>query len=751
MKYFFLLFFIGMVCPFTYAQHKPGKEHHVRKAIDQIVVDGVLDERSWEGASVGTGFFMNRPYDSVPPTYQTFFRITFDDNFLYAAYECESDGRPPMVQSLRRDFDFQFTENMGIYFDPFNDFTNGFYFNVSPYAVQREGLMSGGGNSPFDYSSFWDNKWYSATKRYENRWVAEIAIPLKSIRYNRESWNFNIIHNDAGRNEVSSWIATPYQYFPSAFAFSGKLIWDDPLPKPGLNVSLIPYLAGTVSRDKETDLSENSFSGGFDAKLGLTPSLNLDLTLNPDFSQVEVDRQVINLTRFEFQFPELRQFFLENNDLFAQMGFPDARPFFSRRIGLARDTTGILRRVSILYGARVSGKIGKNWRIGAMNLQTRKKESLGLPDQNYTVAVVQRQILSRSNIGLMMVNKQSLDLGEYDDTRFYHASVLREVVVNKDTVTRLNKFNRVLGADMNLLSKDSKLRGNFYYHRSLDAFAEDKNYSYGFFLGYFTRYLDIMGSQQGMGKNYNAEVGFVPGLTVYPGFDNGFVRASGKFYPKSKTIAVMGPSAEARYTRIPTGETTDTNFKVDYGVEFVNTSAVRAAVEHSSQLLTIDFNPISSSYRNYLEGEEHSWTTGSLEYRSDQRKLFNYSLRTGFGGFYNGSIFNVNGQLNYRVQPYGVLTALFDYNDINLPGDYGSQRLFLIGPRLDLTFTDKLFLTTFVQFNNKDDNINLNTRFQWRFKPASDFFVVYTENYLPSGLVSKNRALVLKLTYWFNL
>jgi hypothetical protein len=121
------------------------------------------------------------------------------------------------------------------------------------------------------------------------------------------------------------------------------------------------------------------------------------------------------------------------------------------------------------------------------------------------------------------------------------------------------------------------------------------------------------------------------------------------------------------------------------------------------------------------------------------------------GGYYSGTAFLLGGEMNYRYQPYGSLGIRFSYNDVNLSGDYGARQLFLIGPRLDLTFTDKVFLTTFVQFNNRDENINLNARFQWRFKPASDFFVVYTENYLPEPFQSKNRALVLKLTYWLNL
>ncbi|MDH4058639.1 MAG: DUF5916 domain-containing protein, partial [Cyclobacteriaceae bacterium] len=573
----------------------------------------------------------------------------------------------------------------------------------------------------------------------------------KSIRYNREVWNFNVLRNDAVRNEISSWIATPFQYLPAAFSFTGKLIWDDPLPKAGLNISVIPYLASSSTRDNETDISDNTFTAGFDAKLGLTPSLNLDLTVNPDFSQVEVDRQVINLTRFEFQFPELRQFFLENNDLFAQTGFPDARPFFSRRIGLVRDTADVLQKVPILYGARVSGKIGRDWRIGVMNLQTKADKSLGLPDQNYSVAVVQRQIFSQSNIGFSFINKQSLGLGSYDSTKFYHSSVLREVVNGSDTVPELSEYNRVFGVDMNLLSRDSRLRGNLYYHRSADSFSDDKNYSYGIFLGSFARKLDVMAAIQGVGENYNAETGFVPGLEVYPGFFQSLVRVAGKMYPKSKTISVMGPSIEASINRIPTGDLTDRNTEIDFRVEFLNTSTVRAGLNNTYQLLTTDFNPISSSFPEYMTGEEFSWMRGFVEYQSDQRKVFNYTIQTAFGGFYDGTNYKVGGQLNYRVQPYGNLSVLFDYNDIALSGDYGAEQLFLIGPKLDLTFTRKLFLTTFVQFNNKDDNVNLNARFQWRFKPASDFFIVYTENYLPSGLVSKNRALVLKLTYWLNL
>jgi len=137
--------------------------------------------------------------------------------------------------------------------------------------------------------------------------------------------------------------------------------------------------------------------------------------------------------------------------------------------------------------------------------------------------------------------------------------------------------------------------------------------------------------------------------------------------------------------------------------------------------------------------------------QSNVRRLVNTTFQSSYGGFYNGTNLNFTGQLNYRYQPYGNVSMRVDYNDVRLKDGYGKEKLFLVGPRVDLTLTDKLFLTTYLQYNNLLDNVNLNARFQWRYRPASDFFIVYTENYLPSTFGSKNRALVFKFTYWFNL
>ncbi|MBL0745470.1 DUF5916 domain-containing protein [Chryseolinea lacunae] len=747
------LFSICVLIPgIDYAQNEPGKELHVRKAHGEIRLDGNLDEADWQTADIAKDFFLNYPLDSLPPTFQSEVKMTFNDHFLYFGITCFDDDKPDIVQSLRRDMDWDLNDNIGIYFDPFNDFTNGFYFNVTPMGVQAEGVLANGASNDNSFNNNWDNKWYSHVERLGDRWVAEIAIPFKSIRYNLTQWNMTFLRNDVKRNQVSSWIATPIQYIPASFAYSGKILWDDPLPHHKSNISFIPYVAGSSTKDEENSTpSETSVNAGFDAKIGLTPSLNLDLTVNPDFSNVEVDRQVINLTRFEFGFPERRQFFLENSDLFAQSGFFDSRPFFSRRIGLVTDSADNLQKVPILYGARVSGKLGKNWRIGIMNMQTRKREALGLPDQNYSVAVVQRQIFSRSNIGFIFVNKQSLNLGTYDSTRYYHHSVIREVMREGKMRKELNSFNRVYGADFKLFTKSNKWGGKVYYHRSADAVTENKNYSFGAFINYNSRHVSFSVAQQNVGKNFNAEAGFVPSLDVYPGFYGTYADAGLRFYP-GRGIAVMGPQADVSYTIIPGRTITDKSYGLAYEINFLNTSNLRVSVRNTFQMLPEDFNPIDPrGDSTLLKGQSFTWNEVGFFYQSNTRKVFNGSVQGSYGGFYNGTLFNLGTELNLRYQPFGSLGVKVDYNDIALPEAYGSAQFLLIGPRLDMTFTDKLFLTTFVQYNDRDDNANLNARFQWRFKPASDFFVVYTENYLPHPVESKNRALVVKMTYWLNL
>jgi len=737
-------------------KHLPGTELSIRKATGPIVLDGVLDEPSWSAASVAGDFFMNYPVDTLRARYQTEARLVYDDNSLFISLVCHDNEEPNIVQSLRRDFDYTSNDNASIMIGPYNDGLNGFYFALTPEGVQLEGTIAAGGREGGNFISSWDNKWYSKVVKSADRWVAEIRIPFKSFRYKNgaDTWDITIVRYDLKRNEVSSWIATPIQLLPNSFAYSGKLKWDSPPPHQSLNVSVIPYVAGATAADRTLtpEKSEQDLQAGFDAKIGITPSLNLDLTVNPDFSQVEVDRQVINLTRFEFQFPERRQFFLENSDLFDRVGWPDARPFFSRRVGIAQDTSGLLRRVPIAYGARLSGSLSSKWRTSLLHMKTKETLEMGLPDQTYTAVAVSRNFWKQSNIQFTYVEKLSLGSNLSDSAKYFHPSLWEEKVNGISTEKVLNTYNRTATVDLDLLSADNAWYFSSYFSKSLDAFASDDNIAGGGFVQYTKRTLQFFVMQTFINENFNAEPGFVPSRGVYPGVRNSAASISRPIYPESRKIVKIVPQVSFNLSSIPTGVVTDRSANTGVTFEFLNTSNFQLLLNHTFQELTNTFNPIDpDKYTNFLPGEQYTWNNVQVSYRSDQRKLLKYSVGTSPGSFYNGTNLYLFGELNYRYQPFGSVSLRLDYYDVKLPENYGAAQLFIASPRFDLTFTDKIFLTTFVQFNTRADNVNLNARLQWRFKPASDFFLVYTENYLPGSLTSKNYSLVFKFTYWLNI
>jgi hypothetical protein len=736
------------------AQNAPGTPLTIRQAAEPITLDGRLDDAAWQVAALADGWFTTFPIDTAAPQYGTTARVTFDEEFLYVAFVCEDDSAPNVINSLRRDFFPALNDHVRVVIGPYNDRLNGFFFGVTPAGVQSEGIVATGGTSNGSRTT-WDNKWYSQVIREPNRWTVEMAIPFSSFRYQNglREWNISLVRADRKRNVVSTWIGTPIQFTAGAFAYSGQLVWEDAPPPPGLNLSLIPYVAGRGAQDRSNsgDSIEAGLQVGFDGKYSLTPSLNLDVTVNPDFSQVEVDQQVINLTRFEIQLPERRQFFLENSDLLDQAGFPSARPFFSRRIGLVQDSQGLYQPVPILYGARLSGSLDRQWRLNVLNMQTQVAEGQGLPAQNFTAAAVQRNFGAQSSIALSLVNKANLGVNPGDTARFFHPSIFREVEQGDTVAPQLSRSNQVLTADLELLSADNRWYHSSFVSRSFTNYGGAMPYAASVFNRFQSRRWEVFVGSNYVGESYFAEVGFVPSQGVYPGFLDAFVGGAYKHFPQKGPLVFMGPTYNLNHSYVPGGSLTDRDYQVGYTFNFLSTAQLTVSARHIYQRLTRRFNPIREADTVFQAGEEFSWELASINFQSNRRRRLNYNVTASYGGFYNGRNFNLSGQLTYRYQPYGNISLQFDYNDVALAEGYGAGRLFLLGPRIDLTFTDALFLTTYVQYNSRLDNLNLNARFQWRYAPASDFFLVYTENYLPTNLYSKNRALVFKLVYWLNV
>jgi hypothetical protein len=690
---------------------------HIFQTSELIKIDGVLDEKSWQDSETAKNFIRVTPVDTGFAIAQTTVTITYDKSNIYVGAVCfdPTPGKRP-VESLRRDFEFLKNDNFRIHLDPFNNLTNGYAFGVSAAGAQGDGDITNGTQSNFT----WDTKWKSAVKSYNDRWVAEMAIPFRSLRYfeGETEWGVNFGRLDLKTNEKSAWAPVPRQFPHNSLPYAGTLMWDKPLDKAGLRVSFIPYATSTVIKNTEAGESAKwKWNTGFDAKMILSTSLNLDLTVNPNYSQVEEDRQQTNLDRFELFYPERRQFFLENSDLFASLGNSHAQPFFSRRIGL---------NVPVNYGGRLSGRLGNKWRIGMMDMQTGSKNEI--PGGNYGVAVLQRELFSRSSIVGFLVNKEI--------TRSYN-----------DTVYTGYKYNRVAGFEYNFATADNKWQGKTFYHQSfypganMDAGVASGNISYS------SQYLKAGINQSWIGSDYIAEAGYIRRTGIYEITPS----VSYLFYPSgSERVISHGPGVIFNAIFDPLFHLTDRETQLSYTIGWKNKSLLTASMEEQFVKLSRAFDPTNTGGEKLAAGEQFHWQNVLAGFTSDARRLFNYTLTAGYGGYYNGNRWNVSGLMNYRVQPYGSVGMTMSYNNITLPGPYNSAKLILVGPTLNITFTDKIFFTTFVQYNNQIDNLNMNFRFQWRFAPVSDLFIVYTGNSYTENFVNKNRGITVKLSYWFN-
>jgi hypothetical protein len=761
------LFSAAVLLPaLTTAQVPTERSLRIKKAIGKIVLDGNLDEEDWKAAQVAGGFWQQFPYDTSAALQQSEARMTFDDEFLYISFVVYQP-RKYAVQSLRRDFpQGGGTDLIFVNLDTFRDKQNAFHFAVNPYGVQREGLVANGDNVTND----WDNKWYTEVTNLDDRWVVEHAIPFKSLRYKvnegTNTWNINFYRNNLSINERSSWTFMPRGFRGNNIAFTSPLIWETPPPQPAGNISLIPYTSLNANKDYLNQKPGNTRPGvGLDAKIAITTGLNLDLTVNPDFAQAEVDRQVTNLSRFELFFPERRQFFLENSDLFAGFGVGGVAsssmggggggggnnvitPFFSRRIGIARDTiSGNNVIIPILGGARLSGKVSNRLRVGLLSMQTARQEGVQA-SANYSVLAVQQRVFSRSTIGLIMASKQDFD-------------------TNSEQPLFSNGFNRVIGLDYNLASRDGRLSGKIFAHKSFTPANPDDATSMAALFEYNSPRLSFNAGASRVGAGFNvSQIGFVPRNDVW----RSSPQVDYSFFPKNPKVSSLvnswglGFDSDFR-VQASTGKFTDWDFSpVQFFVRFVDNSVFRITPVRTDYTYLFDrsFDPSNRGKKPLPRGTAYSYRSTRFSYMSNPAKLFSVMAMGRIGEYFNGRITSISTSWMYRYQPYANLSVDVNYNDIDLPESQGytDTRLILVGPRLDLTFSKKVFWTTIVQYNNQVNNVNLNTRLQWRFKPVSDFFVVYTDNYFATHpdqpynlgwMNSKNRALVVKLTYWLSV
>jgi hypothetical protein len=710
-----------------------NKKVNVSYINEEIILDAVLNETSWSKNKPATDFWQYFPTDTLQAINQTEITMLFDDHNLYLGIKVYSSGNNYIIPSLKRDFRAGGSDNITLLFDTYNDGSNAFLFGINPDGVMREALVSGGGKELRGFTTSWDTKWESVTKQYDDYYISEWSIPLSAFKYKEgeSRWRFNSYMFDTQSNERTTWNQIPQNQFIFNLAFMGDMVFEKPLGKSKTPISIIPYINTIAINDYEENKEFFELKAGGDAKISISNSLNLDITVNPDFSQVEADQVVTNLTRFEVNLPEKRQFFIENSDLFADFGNSlDANPFFSRRIGIAKDTTDTYIENDIIGGVRLSGKINTNFRIGLLNIQTKNDSENEIGGNNNTVLALQQKVFSRSNVSFLFINRQ--------DTS------------NKDFIIAEEKYNRVIGIDYNLANIDNSWNGKFYAHKSFTPNLDSKNYSTGARLDYSSKKWRFRASGLYIGGNFKSDLGFIRRTDIF------------KIDPKAEYLLFpkQGKINRHNFNVVPiivwkpelNFELADYNIISSWNAEFNNTSRINVSIFNRYIYLFDEFDPSFSDGLSLAMNTDYTFSSIEFNLQTDTRKPISFKIKPSMGQFFNGFKYTFDTEINYRVQPKFLFSIRARYDKIELPKPYSNNNIWLVSPKIDITFTKSLFWSTLVQYSSLQENLGINSRLQWRFAPLSDLFLVYNDNFFTdSEFAPRFRSINLKITYWLYL
>ena len=710
-----------------------NKKVNVSYITEEIKLDAALNEASWYKKKPATDFWQYFPTDTLQAINQTEITMLFDDHNLYLGIKVYSSGNNYIIPSLKRDFRAGGSDNITLLFDTYNDGSNAFLFGTNPDGVMREALVSGGGKELRGFTSSWDTKWESVTKQYDDYYISEWAIPMSAFKYKEGEtrWRFNSYMFDTQSNERTTWNQIPQNQFIFNLAFMGDMVFEKPLGKSKAPISIIPYINTIAVNDYDENKEFFELKAGGDAKISISNSLNLDITVNPDFSQVEADQVVTNLTRFEVNLPEKRQFFIENSDLFADFGNSlDANPFFSRRIGIAKDTTDTYIENDIIGGIRLSGKINTNFRLGLLNIQTKNDSENEIGGNNNTVLALQQKVFSRSNVSFLFINRQ--------DTS------------NKDFIIAEEKYNRVVGIDYNLANIDNSWNGKFYAHKSFTPNLDSKNYSTGTRLDYSSKKWRFRASGLYIGENFKSDLGFIRRTDIF------------KIDPKAEYLLFpkQGKINRHNFNVVPiivwkpelNFQLADYTIISSWNAEFNNTSRISVSIFNRYIYLFEEFDPSFSDGLALAMNTDYTFSSIEFNLQTDTRKPFSFKIKPSMGQFFNGFKYTFDTEINYRVQPKFLFSIRARFDKIELAKPYSNNNIWLVSPKINITFTKSLYWSTLVQYSSLQENLGINSRLQWRFAPLSDLFLVYNDNYFTdSEFAPRFRSINLKITYWLYL
>ncbi len=742
---------------FLTAHAQPSKERPFIQATRVDAgprIDGVLDDAVWQTATPVESFTQQEPNLGQPATERTDVRILFDSRTLYiAVHAYQSGGVTPadagpgadphahhgggvVATEMRRDSDRLFDEdNFQVILDTFKDSRNGYMFVTTPLGAKLEQQIfdegeGGGRGTTSNINRNWEGVWESAAQITADGWTAEMAIPTNTLRFkpsDEQTWGINFLRHIRRKNELDYWSPIPRAYSLTRVSLAGELRGLQNLSL-GWDLKLKPFVV-TGPRRRELSATSTTTSWakdvGLDARYGVTPSLNLDVTLNTDFAQVEVDEQQVNLTRFGLFFPEKRDFFLENSNAFT-VGTGQAFTntpvqtdlFFSRRIGLSEAG----QPVSILGGARLTGKVGKN-NIAVMDVQT--DNAFLKPGDNFFVSRYSRDVFRRSRVGALFVNKESVDGSEHFnrtmavDGNFAISSNFQ--VTSYLAKTDTNPDMRWTGGRPIGEGKDMAFYGRMAYR--------DPRWNL------YVNYLDVQ-------ENFNAEAGFVQrtGIRTTKAHFGPTPR------PKKGSIKLMEPMYVLTYTTDQSNRLVNRLHHWMWGITLRNDSFINAIYQKNLDVLDTPF-VIRPGVR--IPVGSYNMDEWIFTYNTSPGKRLYQRVTFQPTEFYDGTRRSLSYAFGLRATSRLSTELQYNRNDVKMP--WGDFLVNLTTLRVDFTFSPKMTIRSLTQYNTSTHEVSNNIRFNLIHHAGSDLYVVYNDlrqTGLPADVFAQqDRQLVVKLNY----
>ena len=677
-------------------------------------IDGVLEERAWNDAIPLSDFTQAEPLEGSPASEKTDVRLLYDDSALFVGVTLhDSDPSQIITSDTSRDAGLGEQDSFQLIFDTFHDLNNGFVFGTNTAGIQYDAQVRSQGGA----NSNWDGSWEVKTTMSESGWTAEFRIPLRTLRYGPppQIWGVNFMRNIQRTRERTFWAPLARIYNLGRLSSAGELRGLE-LEGPR-NFKVMPYVVGSANRDF-TAGAKTDFDGdvGFDAKFGVTGSLNLDVTVNTDFAQVEVDTQQINLTRFNLRFPEKRPFFLENSDLFTVGKGNDVDLFFSRRIGI--DDNGAL--VPIRAGARLSGKLsGMN--VGLLNIQT--DDVTRTPANNFTAFRLSRDLPSRSGIGAIVLNRVATGAGAPSDD-----------------------WNRTYGLDARIgLGEKANISG-FAARTQTPGVNTGRQYAYNIDTEYDNGQHRLYFEYGQTGEAFNPEVGFLRKTGGYRRTSVGFYEVARQQWIRDMAFREFAPHIS--YTRYDylDGGLQNAELHVDNHFDWENGFFISPALNVTWEGLDAPFEVAPDII---VPPGEYASPRLTLRVRTDARKQLSGQIQWDLGGFLSGTQRTYLQRAVLRQGGKFALDTTWTRTDISLPqGDFMTD---LANMRVTYNFTPSIFTQSLVQYNTRTNRWSMNLRFHWLSTAGTGLFVVYNDTEGTHGVGPINRALIIKYVKQFDI